>query len=94
MALPVLGVFLASIAGPIAKKVLAAVGIGVLTYGGLSLIGNQIRDAVLSAWGGVGGSTLQILSLGGVPESIGIILGAFAARIALTSISRLGRIAS
>ena len=86
--------FLAAAVVPLAKKILVALGIGVLTYQGLTLIGNQVRDSVLSAWGQVGGVTLNILSLAGIPESLGILLGAIAAKAALVAVGKLGRVAA
>jgi len=58
------------------------------------MIGAQVQTAVLSSWGGVGGSALQIMSLAGIPESIGITLGALNARIALIAVQRFGKVAT
>jgi hypothetical protein len=41
---------------PLVKKVLVSLGIGVLTYAGLSLIANQVQDQVMALWGAVGGN--------------------------------------
>lgn len=84
--------FLLAAIWPLAKKLLASLGIGWLTYEGLGLVGNQIQSAVLASWGQIGGVTLQILSLAGVPESVGILLGAISAKIALVAVGRLGKV--
>lgn len=86
--------WLLALAWPIAKKVLVALGIGVITYGGLQAVGSQITNAVLSSWGAVGGYTLNILSLAGIPDCIGIILGAINARIAIIAVGKIGRVAT
>lgn len=91
---PVLYGFLLAAIVPLAKKLLVALGIGWITYEGFSFIAAQLHDQITSAWGGVGGVTLQILSLAGVPTAIGIMLGAFSAKAALLAIARLGRVAS
>ncbi|MDD2744263.1 MAG: DUF2523 domain-containing protein [Rhodocyclaceae bacterium] len=89
-----LATWLIALAWPIAKKVLVSLGIGIVTYGGLQMIGAQISDAVLNAWGQLGGYALAILSLAGIPECIGIILGGINARIALIAVGKIGKVAS
>lgn len=92
MALPAAG-WLVSLAWPIAKKVLVALGIGTITYTGLSALGAQVENAVIASWGTLGGSTLAIATLGGIPQSIGIILGALNARLAFIVVGKLGKLA-
>lgn len=95
MAAPVLlAGWLLSMAWPLVKKVLVMLGIGFISYEGLSLIAVQIQGYVTSYWGMVGGSILDIATLGGIPQSIGIVVGAFNARLAFMTLSRLGKIAS
>lgn len=84
--------FLLAAAWPIAKKVLVALGIGFATYTGLSLIATQVQNEIVSAWGQFGAGTLQILTLGGVPQALGIILGGLAAGASLMAVSRLAKI--
>lgn len=88
-----LAAWVLALVGPIVKKVFLALGVGVVTYASLNLLGTQITNAVLGAWGGVSGSILQIVSLAGLPDCIGITLGAINARIALIAVSKFGRIA-
>jgi len=87
-----LWVFLAAAVWPLAKKVLASLGIGFLTYEGLTLVGAQVQSAVLSSWGAVGGATIQILSLAGFTDAVGIMLSAITAKVALVAIGRLGKV--
>lgn len=86
--------WLLAAAWPIVKKVLIALGIGVVTYGGLQAIGTQVNNAVVSAWGSLGGYAFQILSMAGIPDCIGIILGGINARIALLAVGRIGKVAT
>lgn len=86
--------FLISLAWPIAKKVLLALGIGMITYGGLSLIAGQVVTQVEAYWGQMPISILQIGSLLGIPQSIGIMLGAITARVSFVAAGKLGKIAS
>jgi len=94
IAVGTLSAWLLSIAVPVVKKVLVALGIGSVTYAGLSLVGGSIQANIVSYWGAVGGATLQIASLGGIPEAIGIILGACNARLAMMAYGRLGKVAA
>lgn len=85
--------WLLAMAWPIAKKILVALGIGIVTYGGLQAVGAQINNSIVSSWGALGGYTLNILSLAGIPDCIGILLGALNARIALIAVGKIGRVA-
>lgn len=84
--------WLASIVGPLAKRVLTSLGIGWITYEGVSESLDAARSAVLAAWGGLSGTVLDLLSLAGMGTALGIILGAVAARAGLAFIARLGRL--
>jgi len=86
--------WLLAIAGPLAIRVLSALGIGFVTYGGLTLVANQVRDQVLSGLSGLSGSAYQVIAMTGIFESIGIMLGALSARATLMAISKIGRITS
>jgi len=86
--------FLLAAAWPLAKKILTSLGIGVLTYQGLTLVAQQLESAIVGAWGQVGGVTLQILSLAGIPQALGILIGGFTAKAALVAIGRIGRVAA
>lgn len=88
-----LSAWLLSIAVPVVKKVLVALGIGTVTYAGLSVMGNMLVGHVVASWGQVGGATLQIATLGGIPQAIGIVLGAFNARLAMMAYGRLAKVA-
>lgn len=84
--------FLLAAAWPIAKKVLIAMGIGFATYSGLSLIADQVKNEVIAAWGQLGSAALQVLSLGGIPQALGILLGALTAGAAMMAAARLAKV--
>lgn len=86
------GVYLASVSAPIAKRVLAGLGIGVVSYVGLGAVFSQVQNSIISNWGAVPISAAQFLSLAGVPDAIGIVLGAVAARFSMLQLSALGRV--
>lgn len=86
--------FLMAIAWPLAKKIFLALGIGWLTYQGLGLIATQVSNEVVNLWGQMPSSIMQIGSLLGVPQSIGIMLGALSAKAAYAVAGRLAKIAT
>jgi len=93
MALPFAGWLLAG-AIPLVKKALIGIGIGVITYEGVTQALNYARDQVVASWGLLPGNVAQVLALFGFNEFFGIVLGAIAARAAFTAVARFGRITS
>lgn len=89
--MPALWTFLASVVGPLAKRVLFALGIGWVSYQGATALVDQVKSAVIAQWGQLAGSALNILLLGGVGEAIGIVLGGMVASAALLAVARLGK---
>lgn len=85
------GTFLASIAGPIAKRVLTALGFGLVSYAAISAALNAALSAAKSAWAGLSGfpEALAIIQIAGVNTYASIIAGALVARVALQSMKRL-----
>lgn len=86
--------WLISVAWPVVKKVLSALGVGILSFTGLSSIFDQMRDNITASWGAVGGAVLQIASLGGIPDALGIVLSALAVHLVFMTMGKLGIIAS
>lgn len=86
--------FLLAAAWPLVKKVLLMLGIGWVTYEGLGLVATQATNAVASYWGAMPLSFIQIGSLAGIPQAIGITLGAIAARVSFIAIGKLTKLAA
>lgn len=84
--------FLLAAVWPLAKKVLLALGVGWLTYEGVGLVVDQVTSEVAGLWAGLPTAVVQILSIAGFPQMVGIILGALAARAALVAVGRLGKV--
>lgn len=85
--------WLLAAAWPLVKKVLLMLGVGWLTYEGVTLVVGQIQGQVTGLWGGLPTATLQLMALGGYTQGVGILLGALAGRAALVSIGKLGKVA-
>lgn len=90
--LGVLAYFFASSIGPMVKRALVAIGLGVITYSGLDVAFGAARDMVVSNYGAMAATTAGLVSLAGVGQAIGIILGALAARVGLVALSHIGRV--
>ena len=80
--------------GPLAKRVLIALGIGWVSYSGLTLVFNQVKDAIVANLGQMTGAVAQMVNYFGFLDAIGIVLAGLLARVALMSYSRLGRVAA
>jgi hypothetical protein len=83
-----------SFVGPLAKRVLIALGIGWITYQGFTILADQVKTAVQANMGQLGGTTAQIVNYFGIMEAVGIVLGGLAARAALLAAAKLGKLGS
>lgn len=81
-------------AWPIAKKVLVMLGIGWATYEGLGLLADQVQQQVVALWGQQPAAFIQVGSLAGIPQAIGITLGAITARVSFVAVGKLTKLAS
>lgn len=86
--------WLIALVGPLVKRALVALGIGVVSYAGFTLLATQVRNQVLSHVSGLTGDAYAIIAMSGAFEAIGIMLGGLAARAALMAIERFNRIVS
>lgn len=80
---------LQSAAAPIAKKVLTALGMGVVSYAAISAAMSGVQSAVIGAYGAITGDIAALLSMAGFGQAIGIILGAMVARISYAQLNKL-----
>lgn len=92
MALPLLGAFLSASIGALAKKALIALGLGTITYAGLQSAFDAAQAQVISNYGQMPGAALQLADLAGVGQTIGILLGAMAARVGMVALSKIGKV--
>lgn len=84
--------FLDNAVGALAKRVLSALGIGWISFTGISGLIDYFKQAFLGAWGGIPGDILNVLSLGGFTTAVSIIFGAYMYRAAMSSFSWLGKV--
>jgi len=84
MAIPI-APWLISMAGPLAVRAVAALGFTAVTFAGVTVASNQLISMAQSNWSSMPVTVLQIASLTGIPEGVGMIAGAYVARLAVWS---------
>jgi len=81
--------FLMNLVGPLAKRVLTALGFGFVTYVGIDAALNAALDAARSNLAGLPGDAVALMSLGGFSTAIGIVTGAIVARVSIQQLKKL-----
>lgn len=82
--------FLLTVAVPIVKKVLAAIGIGVITYVGFDALKDTLDDAINNALTGIPQDAYNVIALAGFVDAIGIWLSAITMVLTILVIKRFG----
>lgn len=77
---------------PFILLVSSVIGIGVLTFTGVSTFINSMLALAQSYYGGIGGFAAAIVGLAGFGEAFGIIGGSLIAAAVLSSTKRLGMV--
>ncbi|UZR29442.1 DUF2523 domain-containing protein [Methylococcus mesophilus] len=85
---------LIGLASTLPGKVLSALGIGWLTFTGISAAADSVKGGLLSAWGSLPGDIMLLFGLAGVDQALGIITGAFVAKAAVSALPKLGKLVS
>jgi Protein of unknown function (DUF2523) len=82
--------FLMGLATPIARRVVIALGLGVVTYTGVDLAVSGLLSQAKSAWsGGLTGSVAQLVAMAGVNTALGIICGGIVGRVTMLTLKRM-----
>lgn len=84
------GAFLAAAVGPLAKRVLISLGVGVVTYAAVVAALKTALDAAKATIGGAAPDVVAILAIGGFWTAFAIIAGGMTAAIAVQATSTLG----
>ena len=84
------GSFLGAAAGPLAKKVLTSLGVGVISYTAAKAVIDQVTASVTSSMNGIGSDVYQLLALAGFVDAVSIAIAAVTAAAALAFGKRLG----
>ena len=81
--------FFLALAGPMATRVLTALGLGLVSYAGMTAVVNQAISAAQSAWGGVAGPVATLVAMSGANTAMAVICGGIVARTALLALKKV-----
>ncbi|MCY4753225.1 DUF2523 family protein [Pelomonas aquatica] len=84
---------IASLAAPMAARVLASLGFGVVSIIGASLAVDQIKGLVLMSLGSVPTAIMQIAGLAGCWTALGMVFGAVTFTVTLFGLTKAVRLA-
>lgn len=73
-------------------KIIAVFGIGLITYVGYQTILTDMEAAIVNGWSGIAADALAYLSISGVTDGFGIILGALSIRAVIVFAPKIGRL--
>jgi hypothetical protein len=85
-----MGAFLLAMVGPLVRRALVSLGVGVLSYAAVSVALNAALASAKAAWAGLTGDTLALIQMAGVSTAASILAGALVARVALQFTKKLG----
>lgn len=83
------GSFFAGIAGPVAKKVLTSLGIGVVTTVGVTAAVESGLNSAKTAMGGMTGVVADLVAISGFFSAAGILAGGLTAAASLMVMKKL-----
>lgn len=69
--------------GPIVIRVMAALGFTAVTYSGVTELVGQLVQMAQTSWASLPTTVLQLVTLSGIPQVMGMIFGAYTARLAM-----------
>jgi anaerobic C4-dicarboxylate transporter len=75
-------------------KVLAALGVGWITYTATQSAIDQVKEQVQMAWGELPYNAAVLATMAGFDTAFGILLGAYVARATLAAMPKLGKLTS
>ena len=81
---------LGTLIGPIVRKVLVALGFGLISYAAVKMTVNELIDQAKSSLDSTPATVLEYVSLIGIGDCLGIVTGAIAVRIGMQFADRLG----
>jgi len=81
---------LASAASKLPKTVLASLGIGIISFGAVTVAFNTLLTSLTTEYNGLGANMLSYLALSGCTTGLEILIGAWVARISIHQVSKLG----
>jgi len=75
-----LAAWLLALVGPLAVRVIISLAFTAVTLTGVTAVVAQLTTMAQSSWSAIPAAVMQLSSLSGIPQALGTILGAYAAR--------------
>lgn len=85
-----LGAFLAGSVSPLAKRVVVGLGLGIISFAGLTTLLNQLISQAQTSYNGLPQMALGLAGLMGLGEALGMITGAMVVRLTLVTMKKFG----
>lgn len=82
---------LLGLGGPIAVRVMIALGFSAVTFTGVTVTANTLIQYAQTNWSGISIDVLQLASLSGIPEFLGMVMGAYVVRLAMWAVVSASR---
>jgi len=79
--------FLAAAVGPLAIRILMAIGFASVSFAGVTAAFTALISSAQSSWSALPLAVLQLASICGIPSCLGLIFGAGMARITLWAVA-------
>jgi hypothetical protein len=78
-----LGAWLIALVGPLVVRGLISLGFTAVVFTGVTALVNGLVATAQSNWASMPVAVLQFASLSGIPEVLGMIMGAYLARVSM-----------
>lgn len=75
--------WLIAMVGPVVIRGIIALGFTAVTLTGVTAASNQLVQIAQQNWASIPTTVMQLASLSGIPEMLGMISGAYVARVAM-----------
>jgi len=75
--------WLIGLVGPLVVRGIISLGFTAVTLTGVTASANALVESAQSNWSAMPAAVIQLASLSGIPEALGIILGAYVARMVI-----------
>lgn len=82
--------WLLTLVGPLVKKVLVSLGIGIISYAAISTIIGVIKSMIAAQFGAIAADYAALAGLFGFYDAIGFILAGITTRLSLQPLKRWG----
>lgn len=80
-----LAAYLLALALPWVVRVLVGLGFATVSFASVSVAADALLDIALDKWSAMPSAVLAISTLSGIPQALGMVAGAYVARVAVWS---------